>query len=211
MRMRFIVVGIVVIIGVTMGLASQLGHSGKSANTAGSPSNSTSASATTSADYAQVCNGARIKGAAPYTSSTPHPTAVFIQQPDSTGYESDYNVAILADKTIGQVVRDAQASPKSIQLVACLQGTAGQNTGQTCPYTTVNLPVYSATYHLTIYTAQTHAVVLSKDVDVIPIATTVAGRYFPCSYTTSYDPNNPRLYYFPSSTQVVDLLTQTIQ
>jgi hypothetical protein len=174
-------IGLVVIVLAVLGVKSLLNHSGNT------PSKSGGA---TSTDASKVCtDNARLQADA-YAAGTKQPIALYARSGsvDGNHYQGVY---VLGTAPSGSSLRDAyvavgtnltstRSNSQTPVLVACITRSHETLTEQVCKYSDgKNVPVYNATYHLTVYEARSRNVVKEVDIDTLPSYT--------CTSFVAYD------------------------
>ncbi|MEQ7004797.1 hypothetical protein ABN028_01235 [Actinopolymorpha sp. B17G11] len=139
--------------------------------------------------------------AAAYTGEAPHPVQILIEEHAASG---DYytGMVLLAPNAAERL--PGYLNPREtaeVQLLACLDQTGQGRQVRTCRFAepSATVPVYEATYDITVYEARTGAKVGTA---VIPAATTAS-----CPMLLSYDSDDePKIFTKPSARQVDDAL-----
>jgi hypothetical protein len=213
-RPKVIIFGVLLLVGVAVGVGLFWLSAHKSA-----PKNSNSISSdaiSTRDQLAIVCHGGIVSGAPKYRSGQPPYATTFLWQSPYTQdrrYLGSAPAALLIDKTVGAALR--RAVPGQSQLVACLDRVSETDTGKTCEYTQITLPIYDATYRLTVYEAATHRTVASASISSIPLQVSPGGSRGPtvnnCSLETLYDEHNPRVYYPPNDDAIIKILSPLVR
>lgn len=205
--MGFLVAGVQAIIHP----GSSTNHHSSALTSAGSVSSS---SLTSQTQLSIVCGpqGKAVKSAIKYhTGSAPYSLAVFKQSIAPGDKRYDYSPTLgFSDPIVGQAVRPV--APADTQLVACVDRVSEAATGQTCPYTPTPLPVYSASYQVSVYETATHRLVAQFPVAASAIKPLINNRLVDnCPTETNYDRVNPRIYYPVSGPDLAAVLKPLVQ
>jgi hypothetical protein len=142
--------------------------------------------------------------AAGYAGQAPHPVQILIEEHAASG---DYytGMLLLPPETKGRKEQLPgylnPAEKTSVQLLACLDQTGQGRQVRTCRFAepAATVPVYEASYDITVYEARTGATVGSA---VIAAAATAT-----CPMLLSYNSDDePRIFTRPSARQIDDAL-----
>jgi hypothetical protein len=139
--------------------------------------------------------------AAAYSGEAPHPVQIVIEEHAASGeyYTGMVLLAPSAKERLPGYLNPRETS--KVQLVACLDQTAQGRQVRTCQFAepSATVPVYEATYDVTVYEARTGAKVGTA---VIPYAATAT-----CPMLLSYDSDDePKIFTKPSASQIDDAL-----
>lgn len=140
-------------------------------------------------DFRNVCNGGRITNAATYSGATPHPIAVFRQGINQDNY---------SQQSLPYTQHTWEADYKqfsSTQLVACLVRKREGSPTKKCEYQKVSLDFVPVVYELTVYEAQSHKKLGSKE---------ISGPALECPSFVTYDEDERKIYGQPDMGQIVE-------
>lgn len=175
-----VMLALVVLVMGWIGIRALLHHGAKTPSTP---------QATVATDAANVCaDNARMQ-TADYKAGTGQPIALYARS--STAADHYQGIYVLGMAPVGSAAQSAYvavgknltttySTKKTPVVVACITRSSEQPTDQICHYDDgKNVPVYTASYHLTVYEAKTRKVLRSVDVP--------AEQTYTCTSFTAYD------------------------
>lgn len=156
----------------------------------GTPKQSSSQSATSTVALADFCKNSKTLDAPAYQANTGQPMALFSRS--STDANVSYSGVYVfgtaplhsdlreAYTTVGQNLSATRSQNKTPVVIGCITRSNEQRTDQSCTYSDNKIiPVYTASYRLTVYEAHSRKVLKQTDVP--------AEQTYTCLSFTTYD------------------------